>query len=86
MQSIAKAAVILLACFIIVFPGCIQANDSIPCDTADSGIIPPNSSTLFPGLPDIPGSHRYMEVEPVSNGNVFVYEAGSNNQVSKKNG
>jgi pimeloyl-ACP methyl ester carboxylesterase len=82
MRSTTKVAVVLLTCFIIAFPGWIQANESNSHDAPHNGIKPLNSSALFPGLPDIPGSRRYMEVEPVSNGNVFVYEAGSNNQVS----
>ena len=42
----------------------------------------PNNAIQIPSLPKIPGSREYMVVDPVSNGETYIYEAGMENQVS----
>ena len=42
----------------------------------------PNTAISTPSLPKIPGSMEHMVVDPVSNGETFIYEAGMGNQVS----
>ncbi|RKX63621.1 MAG: hypothetical protein DRP42_07405, partial [Tenericutes bacterium] len=41
-----------------------------------------NTAISIPSLPQIPGSMEYMVVDPVSNGETYLYEAGMGNQVS----
>jgi len=77
-------AVTLLSCFIIEIPLLILAQDSILSDDYDSKINTLNTPARVPGLPKIPGSHEYMDIEPGSNGEVYIYEAGMNHPVSKR--
>ncbi len=42
----------------------------------------PNTAISIPSLPELPGSMEYMVVDPVSNGETYIYEAGMENKVS----
>ena len=42
----------------------------------------PNTANSIPPLPQITGSREYMVVDPVSNGETYIYEAGMENPVS----
>ena len=41
-----------------------------------------NTAISIPSLPKIPGSSEHLVVDPVSNGETYIYEAGMGNQVS----
>jgi len=41
-----------------------------------------NTAISIPSLPKIPGSMEHLVVDPVSNGETYIYEAGKGNQVS----
>ncbi len=42
----------------------------------------PHTATSTPSLPELPGSKEYMVVDPVSNGETYIYEAGIENRIS----
>ena len=42
----------------------------------------PNNAISIPSLPKIPGSREHFVVDPVSNGETYIYEVGLGNQVS----
>jgi len=41
-----------------------------------------NTAISIPSLPKIPGSIEHLVVDPISNGETYIYEAGMGNQVS----
>lgn len=60
-------SIIILSFIIVMAPWSSSAQD-----------IPNNA----PPLPKIPGSNEHLVVDPVSNGKTYIYEAGTENQVS----
>jgi len=53
-----------------------QKNDSTSATDPDSVENTEEAAVPTASLPQLPGSIEYIEVEPVSNGNVLMYEAG----------
>jgi pimeloyl-ACP methyl ester carboxylesterase len=63
--------IIIIFCLIIITTSCSVSSQDIH-----------NTAISIPSLPKIPGSREHLVVDPVSNGETYIYEAGMGNQVS----
>lgn len=80
LQAIQRVTV---SCFVLaVFHSLLIPQNVIPSVGNGKEKTDQYTSVVFPHLPDILGSHRYKEIEPFSNGEAFIYEAGKNNPMS----
>lgn len=73
---------VLLFLFMIALPCSSSGRDLTDSINNNSNQDTPDKAASIPHLPNIQDSREYMVVDPISNGEVYIYEAGMNHQAS----